>query len=142
LRSDRNDVGIAELQRIGPPPYRTTQEQEILRSWLNHYLDTADREDLLAATAVALRNERYSLADFRDLRAGHLSFSLRIMGKAYDAIDLNLLGYDMPVPFFVIDGRIDWRHRILPSTTSEGPCAREGHVPHRRWPFRPHVVLG
>ncbi|HEV2701922.1 MAG TPA: alpha/beta fold hydrolase [Steroidobacteraceae bacterium] len=107
LRADGNDAGVAKLLQVGPPPYRTPKDQEVVRFWLNHYLDVADRRYLLTATAVALRNERYTLRDFRDLQAGHLSFSLPVMGNTYDAVDLNSLGYDMPVPFFIIDGRSD-----------------------------------
>lgn len=117
LRADGNDAALGQLLQIGAPTYRSPKDQEVVRFWLNHYLDVADRRYLLAATVVALRNEKYSLQNFRDLQTGHLSFSLPIMGKAYDAVDLNCLGYDMPVPFFIIDGRSD---RLAPPELAAG----------------------
>lgn len=102
-----DSAGIAELRRIGPPPYRSSTQQQVVRSWLDRYLDDADKRFLLAAVSVALRNSRYSLKDFSQWQAGHLSFSLPVMSRTYDAIDLERLGDDMPVPFFIIDGRSD-----------------------------------
>ena len=112
LRVDGNDAGVAALVRIGRPPYRTGKEQELVRFWLNRYLGVSDAGYLLASTGVALRNAKYSLADFRALQAGHLSFSLPVMGATYDAIDLDTLGYDIDVPFFIIDGQAD---RLAPA---------------------------
>ncbi len=80
---------------------------EVVRSWLDRYLDDADKRFLLAAVSVALRNSRYSLRDFSQWQAGHLSFSLPVMGRTYDAIDLESLGDNIRVPFFIIDGSAD-----------------------------------
>jgi pimeloyl-ACP methyl ester carboxylesterase len=107
LTADHQSAAIAELQRLGPPPYSTLGAEEAVRKWLNHYLADADKHYLLAATYVALQNQKYSLKDFRELQEGHLSFSLPVLNRAYDAIDLNLLDTQMPVPFFIVDGRSD-----------------------------------
>jgi len=48
-----------------------------------------------------------SLQDFRELQEGHLAFSLPALNRTYDTIDLNALGYEMSVPFFIVDGRSD-----------------------------------
>ncbi|MGH8219690.1 MAG: alpha/beta fold hydrolase [Steroidobacteraceae bacterium] len=102
-----DNAGLAELRRVGPPPYRSGAQEELVRSWLDRYLDDPDKRFLLAAVSVALRNSRYSAKDFSQWQAGHLSFSLPVMGRTYDAIDLDSLGDNMPVPFFIIDGRSD-----------------------------------
>jgi pimeloyl-ACP methyl ester carboxylesterase len=107
LTADHEEAAVAELRRLGPPPYRDIGQQETVRKWLNHYLADADKRFLLASIGVALRNASYSLKDFRELQEAHLSFSLPVLGRTYEAIDLNALGYDMPVPFFIIDGRSD-----------------------------------
>lgn len=107
LSADHEKAAVAELRRLGPPPYRNVGHEQTVRKWLNHYLADADKRFLLASTGVALRNARYSLKDFRELQEAHLSFSLPVLNRTYDAISLNALGYDMPVPFFIIDGRSD-----------------------------------
>jgi pimeloyl-ACP methyl ester carboxylesterase len=107
LTTDHQVEAIAELRRLGPPPYRTVGEEETVRKWLNHYLEDDDKHYLLTSTYVALRSPQYSLKDFRELQEGHLSFSLPVLDRTYQAIDLNTLGYTLSVPFFIIDGRSD-----------------------------------
>lgn len=102
-----DSAGLAELRRIGPPPYRSSTQEQGVRKWLNRYLDSADSRFLLEAVSVALRDSRYSFEDFSQWQAGHLSFSLPVMGRIYDAIDLNSLDDSMPLPFFIVDGRSD-----------------------------------
>jgi pimeloyl-ACP methyl ester carboxylesterase len=107
LRAEGEEPAIAELRNLGPPPYKTDEQEEVMRKWLNRYLADDDKNYLLASIDVMLRNSKYSLKDFRDLQAGHLSFSLPRMYPAYTAVDLNSLGIEMPIPFFIIDGRED-----------------------------------
>jgi alpha-beta hydrolase superfamily lysophospholipase len=82
-----------------------------MRKWLNRYLGDADKLYLLTSVGLMMRNARFSFRDFQDLQTGHLTFSLPKMYNITAAIDLNSLGYDMPIPFFIIDGRED---RIVP----------------------------
>jgi pimeloyl-ACP methyl ester carboxylesterase len=107
LTADHETAARAELMRLGPPPYHSIGPEETVRKWLNRYLPDADKHYLLSSAYVALRNAKFSLKDFRDLQDGHLSFSLPVLNDTYDALDLNTLGYVMPVPFFIIDGRSD-----------------------------------
>ncbi len=102
-----DNAGLAQLRRLGPPPYRSGAQEELVRAWLDRYLDDPDKGFLLGAVSVALRNSRYSFKDFAQWQAGHLSFSLPVMRRTYDAIDLDSLGDNIPVPFFIIDGRSD-----------------------------------
>ena len=107
VSADYHEAAIAELRRLGPPPYGTIGADGIVRKWLNRYLADADKRYLLMSVGVALRNAAYTLADFRALQAGHLAFSLPTLNRTYDAIDLDSLGDDVPVPYFIIDGRSD-----------------------------------
>ncbi len=111
LEADHEEDGIKDLSRLGPPPYRTLQEDERMRKWLNRYLPDADKTYLLASVMLAMRNSKYSLKDVQDKQTGHLSFSLPRMHSIYSDIDLNVLSHQIPIPFFVIDGRED---RITP----------------------------
>jgi pimeloyl-ACP methyl ester carboxylesterase len=117
LRADHQKTAIAELLKLGPPPYKTDAQEEVMRTWLNRYLADSDKNYLLASVDVMLRNSKYSLKDFRDLQTGHLSFSLPRMYLTYTAIDLNSLGVVMPIPFFIIDGRED--HLAPPDLASQ-----------------------
>ena len=107
LAQDGRTKALAELRRLGPPPYAAEGQDEIVRRQLNRYLAPADKAYLFTSVALELRNPRYALKDFRDLMKGHLDFSLPRLHRTYEAIDAPALGYDMPVPFFIIDGRED-----------------------------------
>jgi proline iminopeptidase len=111
LTADRRAAVVAELAKLGPPPYASDAQEEVMRKWLNRYLAKSDRIYLLTSIAVMLRNADYSLKDFGDLQTGHLSFSIPALYAQVTRIDLNTLGYDVPMPFFIIDGRED---RITP----------------------------
>ena len=107
LAADHRTAAIERLRKLGSPPYRTDADSEVMRRELNRYLADADKAYLYTSVVLMLHNPRYSLRDFRDLMVGHLDFSLEKTHGMYDAIDLPGLGYGMPVPFFIIDGRDD-----------------------------------
>jgi pimeloyl-ACP methyl ester carboxylesterase len=48
-----DSAGLAELRRIGPPPYRSGNQERLVRKWLDRYLDDADARFLLDAVSVA-----------------------------------------------------------------------------------------
>lgn len=127
LAADHRSGALARLRRLGPPPYATDAEDEIVRRQTNRYLAAADNSYLFTSIAVMLRDRSYSLRDFRDLMAGHLAFALERMHGAYAAIDLPALGDDMPVPFFIIDGRDD--HLALPALAE--PYYRQIRAPRK-----------
>jgi pimeloyl-ACP methyl ester carboxylesterase len=112
LAADHRTKELAELRKLGPGPYPDHAQSEIVRREFNRYFADADKAYLYTSVAVALHNRRYSFGDFRNQMTGHLDFSLPRMDRAYKAIDLPALGDDMPIPFFVIDGRDD---RLTPS---------------------------
>ncbi len=111
LTADRENSAVAELRKLGPPPYRTDAQEEVMRKWLNRYLAEGDKRYLISSIAIMLGNSRYSLRDFRELQTGHLSFSLPKMYLTWAGMNVEPLGYEMPVPFFIVDGRED---RITP----------------------------
>ncbi|HEY5411715.1 MAG TPA: alpha/beta fold hydrolase [Caulobacteraceae bacterium] len=116
LAADHRTTALDQVRRLGPPPYATDAQDEVVRRQLNRYLASADDAYLYTSIALMLRNPRYSLGDFRDLMAGHLDFSLERLHRTYEAIDLPSLGYQMPTPFFIIDGRDD---RLAPPDLAE-----------------------
>jgi pimeloyl-ACP methyl ester carboxylesterase len=107
LAADHRTAELQQLRRLGPPPYPNHADEEVVRRQFDRYLPDADKAYLFTSVALMLQNPRYSLHDFRDLMTGHLDFSLVKMDREYNAIDLPTLGYDMPVPFFIFDGRDD-----------------------------------
>jgi pimeloyl-ACP methyl ester carboxylesterase len=107
LHAEHEEADIAEVERVGPPPHRSQAEDEIVRAWTDRYLGAADARFLLSSVSVALRNRPYSWADWRVHETGHLEFSLPVMHATWNSLDLNALGYDMPVPFCILDGRSD-----------------------------------
>jgi len=133
LIADHRNAAVAQLRRLGPPPYRTDAQDEAVRSWLNRYLAEADKTYLYTSMAVMMRNPNDGFGDVQTLMKGHLSFSLPKMRQAYEAIDLPALGYDMPAPFFVIDGRDD---RLTP------PALAEAYFQKIRAPRKAMVLIG
>ena len=107
LQADHRTAELERLRRLGPPPYPNHAEGEVVRTQFDRYLPDADKAYLYTSVVLMLHNPRYSLRDFRDMMTGHLDFSLEKMDREYEAIDLPALGYAMPVPVFVIDGRDD-----------------------------------
>ncbi|MFZ1988562.1 MAG: alpha/beta fold hydrolase [Alphaproteobacteria bacterium] len=107
LAADGQISAAQELRKLGPPPYATDAQEEVMRKYLNRYLADSDKEYLVASVSLALYNKSYSMKDLADHQKGYLSFALPKMYKAYQGLDFSRLGYDMPVPFFIIDGRED-----------------------------------
>ena len=116
LAADHRTAELERLRRLGPPPYRLHADEEAVRRQFDRYLPDADKAYLYTSVVLMLQNRRYSFHDFRDLMTGHLDFSLVKMDREYNDIDLPKLGYDMPAPFFIIDGRDD---RLAPPALAE-----------------------
>ncbi len=133
LLADHRSGAVAELRRLGPPPYRTDAQDEAVRKWLNRYLAEPDKAYLYTSVVLMMRNPNDSFADFQNLMKGHLSFSLPRMRRTYEAIDLRALGEDMPVPFFLIDGRDD---RLTP------PHLAEAYFRKIRAPQKAMILIG
>jgi pimeloyl-ACP methyl ester carboxylesterase len=113
LIADRKLSAAARLQEVGPPPYNSAERGGEMQQWLNRYLVEPDQVYFLSAIGVMLRNANYSLKDFQNFQMGVVRFSIPRLYSEVNAIDLNSLGYEMPIPFFVIDGLED---HIAPAT--------------------------
>jgi len=107
LTADHRRSALAELHKVGPPPYRTAAQQDVMQRWQNRYLVEADRIYLLSSIGIMLGDAKYSFGDLQRLQAGVVRFSIPSLYSTMTRIDLNSLGYDMPVPFCIIDGRDD-----------------------------------
>jgi pimeloyl-ACP methyl ester carboxylesterase len=106
VRAAHDQSALDELQRAGPPPYKTERASRTQRKWLDAYSTQAERGLTKAAWRMVLVAPNYSLPDiYYFWRAPRFSG-----GQTYD--DLNLfdarqLGGDFKLPVFIIDGDSD-----------------------------------
>jgi pimeloyl-ACP methyl ester carboxylesterase len=103
---DRGDVdAIADLERIGPPPYDSLDEIGTQRKWAGAYEDYGTTASLLVAELLAPRT---SLRDVYDLAAGLIQSQDHFFGPSMDKpfvnADLRRLGPRFEVPVFVVQG--------------------------------------
>lgn len=105
-RAAGDRVAVSELERLGPPPYRTLSDLLVQRKWLGAY-DTAAERDLFKSAAPLL-----AVAPGLSLRALYdYNAAPRIAQAAvYDEnarFDARPLGATYDVPIFVIEGDQD-----------------------------------
>lgn len=102
-------VAIAELERIGPPPYSSSEEVGIQREWAARY---ELGRSLAAWSLEALFAPRTTLLDVYDSNNG--ASIAHFVGPTRTgpliAMDLRELGLDFAVPIFVVQGtEDDWQ---------------------------------
>jgi len=99
---------VAELEKIGPPPYESLQELGVQRKWAAVYEGYASNAGLLFEWLLAPRT---SLADTRNFVSGLLQSQNHFFGPAMNrpfvTQDLRRLGLEFEVPVFVIQGTED-----------------------------------
>jgi pimeloyl-ACP methyl ester carboxylesterase len=105
----RGDAGaVAELEKIGPPPYDALQELGVQRKWAAVYEGYASNAGLLFEWLLAPRT---SLADTRNFVSGLIQSQNHFFGSAMNrpfvTTDLRSLGLEFDVPVFVIQGAED-----------------------------------
>jgi pimeloyl-ACP methyl ester carboxylesterase len=105
----RGDAGaVAELEKIGPPPYDALQELGVQRKWAAVYEGYASNTGLLFEWLLAPRT---SLGDTRDFVSGLIQSQIHFFGLAMNrpfvTADLRRLGLEFDVPIFVIQGTED-----------------------------------
>jgi pimeloyl-ACP methyl ester carboxylesterase len=105
----RGDVdAVADLERIGPPPYASLDELGTHRKWAGAYEEYASQLSLLAAEWFAPRT---SLRDVYDLVTGLIRSQNHFFGPLMDRpfvdLDLRRLGSRFEVPVFVVQGLED-----------------------------------
>jgi pimeloyl-ACP methyl ester carboxylesterase len=100
-----NSQAVNELKEVGPPPYKDGKGFGVLHKWAN----LSERADVFLASALgfALVAPGYSVRDINDWFAGQ-----RVSGEHlqpyFDELDRKLLGGELAVPVFVIQGAEDY----------------------------------
>jgi len=114
--AEGNQDALLKLHDIGPPPYEMGPKFFELQAWNDRYLPRADADylhtmvDMVRAAPKSTPQETQSWIDGRQ-------FSMRLLSGAVLAADLPAAeGYEMPVPFFIIQGSED---RITPTALVE-----------------------
>ena len=107
VRAAHDDEGVRALQKIGPPPYKTFQDEGIERDWSERY-DIPPERDLRAdMTPLVLFAPGWSLWDTYQTfeRAQHYAEAATFdADRNYDA---RSLGPDFAVPVYVFNGEAD-----------------------------------
>ena len=100
-----NQEALAELRRIGPPPYADGQGYRVQWKWANRF-EGADR--FLAATlGLALTSPGYSIRDLNDAMDGESLSAEQLVGTTKPAT-IKDLGLDLGVPVFFFQGTEDF----------------------------------
>jgi proline iminopeptidase len=111
-----NKDALRDLHEIGPPPYEMGPKFFTLQKWNDQYLPQVDTQYFQKMIATVRAAPNFSPQDVQDWIGGR-QFSMQSLAPVMTAIDLPATqGYDMPVPFFIIQGQED---RITPTTPVE-----------------------
>jgi pimeloyl-ACP methyl ester carboxylesterase len=102
-RSDRNAGAVADLERIGPPPYSDEESARLQNSWMDAY--SPDAASPLARIGAVLLTPRTSLSDVRDYFGAFMASD-----EHFDTglIDLRQESNAYALPVFIIQGTDDF----------------------------------
>jgi pimeloyl-ACP methyl ester carboxylesterase len=122
-RARGDQRAIAELEKIGPPPYRTQADLGVQRKWARAYEPGAlSNLDLIA---TILFESDATPRDLRDYVRGIVDSQDHFFGEdmtgPLNAVDLPSLGTDFAIPFFVFQGAED---DIAPASLASAYVAR------------------
>ncbi|HET7752140.1 MAG TPA: alpha/beta hydrolase [Terriglobales bacterium] len=100
-----NLQAVQELKEIGPPPYKDGKGFGVVHKWAMLF----ERADVFLASALgfALTAPGYSVGDINDWFDGQ-SVSGEHLAPFFDELDRKLLGGELAVPVFVIQGAEDY----------------------------------
>jgi pimeloyl-ACP methyl ester carboxylesterase len=100
-----NLQAVQELKEVGPPPYKDGKGFGVLHKWAMLF----ERADIFLASALgfALTAPGYSVRDINDWFEGQ-SVSGEHLEPYFDELDRKLLGSELAVPVFVIQGAEDY----------------------------------
>jgi pimeloyl-ACP methyl ester carboxylesterase len=106
-QSAKNAEAMADLKRIGPPPYKEgTNGWALLYKWRNA-CEGPDRDTFLASTLYfALANPSFTVRDYNFAQEGQL-VSGQGLFDAINKLDPKRLGGKFDLPVFVIQGAQD-----------------------------------
>jgi pimeloyl-ACP methyl ester carboxylesterase len=100
-----NSQALAELKKVGPPPYKDGKGFGVIHKWANLF----EGADVFLASALgfALYPPGYTIADINDWFDGQ-GVSGERLGPHFDELDRKLLGGELAIPVFVIQGAEDY----------------------------------
>jgi proline iminopeptidase len=114
--AEGNQDALRELREIGPPPHEFGPKFFTAQKWLSHYLADSDTKYLQKQVEIVTAAPNFSPQDVQDWLAGG-QFSIPLLLPTLAAIDLPATeGYDMPVPFYIIQGQED---HITPTSVAQ-----------------------
>lgn len=102
---DANEQAIKELKEIGPPPYKDGKGFGVIHKWAMLF-EGADVH-LASALGFALTAPGYSVGDIDDWFDGQRA-SGEHLEPYFDELDRKLVGGELAVPVFVIQGAEDY----------------------------------
>lgn len=112
-KAEENENALKDLRDIGPPPYEIGPKFFTSRKWFSRYLAGSDTKYIQSQMDLVRSAPDFSAQDVQDWVDGQ-NFSGRTLWSTMVASDLPAtLGYDMPLPFFIIQGQDD---HIAPTT--------------------------
>ena len=107
LRAAHDEDGVTALQAIGPPPYKTFQDEAVERDWSERHDIPSERDLRSNMTPLVLFAPGWSIWDTYQTfeRAQHYAEAATFdADKSYDA---RKLGPDFAVPVYVFNGERD-----------------------------------
>jgi pimeloyl-ACP methyl ester carboxylesterase len=102
---DGNSRALAELKEVGPPPYKDGKGFGVIHKWANLF----EGADVFLASALgfALSAPGYTIGDINDWFDGQGVSGERLIPH-FDELDRKLLGGELAIPVFVIQGAEDY----------------------------------
>ena len=100
-----NSQALAELKEVGPPPYKDGKGFGVIHKWANLF----EGADVFLASALgfAIYAPAYTIADINDWFDGQ-NVSGERLAPHFDELDRKLLGGQLAIPVFVIQGAEDY----------------------------------
>jgi pimeloyl-ACP methyl ester carboxylesterase len=106
VRAAHDTASLAELERIGAPPYRSQQDLLVERDVSQRYDIDSEKTLRSAMTPVVLFAPDFTLFDIYTM-ARYDNFASNAMYKELIGFDVRNLGPDYAVPMFVFNGDKD-----------------------------------
>ena len=106
LQTARDEKAIAELTKVGPPPYKSQQDLLVERHISQRYDTPAERDLEWTMAPVLLFAPNYTLCDIY-YAVGYADFASDRMYDEIKLFDARDLGPDFQVPMFVFNGDHD-----------------------------------
>jgi pimeloyl-ACP methyl ester carboxylesterase len=100
-----NAKAVAELTRLGPPPY-TEKQMMAQRGWLARFAGTLGRLPMLKALRIMLTGPGASPFDMPGIVRG-MRFSLKTLWSAVSALNLETAAPELKMPVWFLSGRHD-----------------------------------